>query len=497
MKIGPSLAIESVARSGPDGPHHPSPEPMNKLTLPLLVTLGVATAPAFATQATWTTMGSGNAMDMSADGTAVSGSFGGNAFVWTQAGGQVDIGESDGRAVSLDGSVVGGNMTDAMGDSVAGRWTQSTGWVSLGGIGGQSGTSISTTYGMSGDGNTIAGLGWINAGNAEAFRWTMAGGMTQMFAVGPNSSRANGVSEDGTWIAGWDEHSTGPRLACIWDSGDVQTFIASTSTNPDGLGEAWGFSENNTYVAGSTESEGFVWDAVNGLTKTGALPSTDFFALGEAYGVSNDGDRVVGFYRVTFPFDNRATIWTPTSGIEELKTVLEANGATGVPNLTIARAISADGTRILATDGFVWGFAHLPADVAPGTNYCLSTMNSTGASAGISATGSNSVSANDLVLTASNMPDQPGIFIAGPAAAQIPFFNGFLCIDQNGLQRFADQTAASGGVITEAVDLATSAPGGLNVVAGSSYFYQRWYRDPAAAGGNANFTDGLEVAYTP
>lgn len=75
MKIGPSLAIESVARSGPDGPHHPSPEPMNKLTLPLLVTLGVATAPAFATQATWTTMGSGNAMDMSADGTAVSGSL--------------------------------------------------------------------------------------------------------------------------------------------------------------------------------------------------------------------------------------------------------------------------------------------------------------------------------------------------------------------------------------------------------------------------------------
>ncbi|TDJ70863.1 MAG: hypothetical protein E2O39_09345 [Planctomycetota bacterium] len=132
-----------------------------------------------------------------------------------------------------------------------------------------------------------------------------------------------------------------------------------------------------------------------------------------------------------------------------------------------------------------------------GTSYCLSTANSTGAVSTISASGSDSISANDLVLTAGNMPDQPGIFIAGPAAGQIPFFNGFLCIDVNGLQRFSDAATASGGVITEAVDLATSAPGGLNVMAGSSYFFQRWYRDPAAGGGNANFSDGIEIAYTP
>ncbi len=132
-----------------------------------------------------------------------------------------------------------------------------------------------------------------------------------------------------------------------------------------------------------------------------------------------------------------------------------------------------------------------------GTNYCITTANSTGATSEILATGSGSISANDLVLTAGNMPDQPGIFIAGPTTGQIPFFNGFLCIGQVGLQRFADQTAASGGVISESVDLATSAPGGLNVVAGSSYFYQRWYRDPVAGGGNANFTDGIEIAYTP
>ncbi len=132
-----------------------------------------------------------------------------------------------------------------------------------------------------------------------------------------------------------------------------------------------------------------------------------------------------------------------------------------------------------------------------GTNYCLSTTNSTGAASAISASGSDSVSANDLVLTANNMPDQPGIFIAGPTSAQIPFFNGFLCMDPNGLQRFSNTAPASGGVITEAVDIPTSAPGGLNVIAGSSYFYQRWFRDPMAGGGNANFSDGIEIVYTP
>ena len=111
--------------------------------------------------------------------------------------------------------------------------------------------------------------------------------------------------------------------------------------------------------------------------------------------------------------------------------------------------------------------------------------------------GSASIAANNLVLTADNLPSQPGIFIAGPAQAQVPFFNGFLCVDPGGLQRFSVVNTPAGGVITEAVDIATSSPGGLNVVAGSSYNYQRWNRDPLAGGGNANFSDGLEVLHTP
>ena len=131
------------------------------------------------------------------------------------------------------------------------------------------------------------------------------------------------------------------------------------------------------------------------------------------------------------------------------------------------------------------------------SNYCTPTVNSTGSASTISAIGSTSVGANNLVLTADNLPSEPGIFIAGPMHAQIPFFNGLLCIHPSGLQRFSAINVPSSGSITQAVDIVTSAPGGLDVVVGSSYHYQRWNRDPAGGGGNANFSDGLEVQYLP
>ena len=112
--------------------------------------------------------------------------------------------------------------------------------------------------------------------------------------------------------------------------------------------------------------------------------------------------------------------------------------------------------------------------------------------------GDRSISANDLALRADDLPTgQPGIFIAGPSPVAIPFFNGTLCIDPMGLQRFADARTPVFGKVCTYVDLANAAPGGLNVTAGSSFHYQYWFRDPAAGGGNANFSDGIELVYGP
>ena len=138
-----------------------------------------------------------------------------------------------------------------------------------------------------------------------------------------------------------------------------------------------------------------------------------------------------------------------------------------------------------------------PSGGSIGTNYCTSTPNSTGAAATITAYGSNSISNNDLVLTVNHLPSQPGVFLGGPATTQIPFFNGFLCISGATLQRFNEINFAFMGSVTQAVDLATSANGGLNVVVGQDFHFQRWNRDPQAGGGNANFSDGIKIFYVP
>ncbi len=174
----------------------------------------------------------------------------------------------------------------------------------------------------------------------------------------------------------------------------------------------------------------------------------------------------------------------------------------GVTHAEHSITIAAGGSIVIETDvvfsyDTICGVQIVPEGGGIGSNYCISTPNSTGMASAISATGTGSLAANNLVLTADSLPAQPGIFIAGPAQQQTPFFNGFLCIDFNGLQRFNDTSSPVGGVITEAVDYGTSVQGGLNVVAGQTYNYQRWNRDPSGGGGFANFSDGIQISHTP
>jgi len=112
-----------------------------------------------------------------------------------------------------------------------------------------------------------------------------------------------------------------------------------------------------------------------------------------------------------------------------------------------------------------------------------------------------SIAANNLVLSADNLPadpPQPGVFIAGNQQVEIPFLNGSLCIDPGGLQRFATVNLPdASGVVSQVVDLATAAPGGLAVVANALHYFQRWNRDPAAGGASANFSSVVAVCFVP
>ncbi len=130
-----------------------------------------------------------------------------------------------------------------------------------------------------------------------------------------------------------------------------------------------------------------------------------------------------------------------------------------------------------------------------GANYCVATTNSSGGAASISATGSASIAANDLVLRAAPVPASTlGIFYFGPGETQTAFGNGWRCVSGT-LRRFS-VTSASAGVLTRAVNNALRPAAGA-VVAGSTWNFQAWFRDAAAGGAAFNLSDGLRIPFVP
>jgi hypothetical protein len=264
-----------------------------------------------------------------------------------------------------------------------------------------------------------------------------------------------------------------------------------TMTESTGMGGCWNF-PNSAYIG---EDANLMQDFTYG--GPGTSEWIEFSGL-------NNGTYIVYTYAqaTDLPLDVTAVDCTEsTDGIQNVGGALWPGFHQQFGSYARHTAIVTNGTLHIDISSVNGGYPSLNGFQLEsggfGTNYCLSTVNSTGAASTISASGSASIAANDLVLSADGLPSQPGIFIAGPGQAQLPFFNGFLCVAQMGLQRFDDTTAPAGGVISEAVDFATSAPGGLNVMAGSNYYFQRWNRDPAAGGGNANFSDGIEILIEP
>ena len=138
-----------------------------------------------------------------------------------------------------------------------------------------------------------------------------------------------------------------------------------------------------------------------------------------------------------------------------------------------------------------------------GTNYCMAAANSTGQIGSISAVGSDVAAANNVTLTASNLPTQQfGIFITSMSQAFIPgaggTSNGNICLGgMIGRYSLPNQIASSGsaGEFSLALDLDQTPQGAMFVSVGSgeTWNFQAWYRDPVGVG--SNFTDGVEIAF--
>ncbi|HJO25775.1 MAG TPA: FG-GAP repeat protein [Planctomycetota bacterium] len=129
---------------------------------------------------------------------------------------------------------------------------------------------------------------------------------------------------------------------------------------------------------------------------------------------------------------------------------------------------------------------------------CVTSPNSVGLGASLSATGSTSVAANDLVLLARSLPaNQFGIIFYGRDPVQIPFGNGIRCIGGGQLFRFSPIQSSSGGLVNWPLDVTTPPFAAGQITPHSTWHFQFWYRDPLAGGANFNLSDALRITFCP
>ena len=102
-----------------------------------------------------------------------------------------------------------------------------------------------------------------------------------------------------------------------------------------------------------------------------------------------------------------------------------------------------------------------------------------------------------LVLVAAEAPPlQNGLFFYGPEETVAFLGNGVLCVG-GPLFRLPIVKTDPLGVATHALDV-TDPPGPAGqITAGSTWYFQFWYRDPPGGGAFFNLSDGLGATFCP
>ena len=308
--------------------------------------------PAAAAQQFWN-LGSGfTPTDANFDGSVVVGQSQtiGQGFVWTSATGAVGIGGdpiTGNFRITDDGARIAGTVFNpGSNGNEMGIYDRNTGqWSFLGGIGGQSDSSISSAWGMSRNGQHIVGLGWVNAGRAHAVRWDEGVGLTDIGStVTDRSSRANAVSDDGTVVAGWQDGTTGFRQGAVWIDG-AQTLIFNNSGQE--VSEAGAVSGDGQWVVGNGAGgqNAWRWSQSTGYQDLGAL-GVVFNGRGFATDTNHDGSVVLGFERgFGFPTGGEGWIWTESAGMTSLNDHFASFGVVADPGFrfSLPLGMSSDG----------------------------------------------------------------------------------------------------------------------------------------------------------
>jgi len=128
-------------------------------------------------------------------------------------------------------------------------------------------------------------------------------------------------------------------------------------------------------------------------------------------------------------------------------------------------------------------------------------VNSTGLGGLLSSVGSGSVSEDDLVLTASQLPaNQFGLVFMGSAVAPPTTMGAGLRCARGGLFRYGVHNSGGAGSYSEGpgiVQLSQGFASAGRIDPGETWIFQAWYRNPTGPCATSNVTNALEVTFHP
>lgn len=473
-----------------------------------------------------------------ANGLVVVGTQPGGAFRWTPTSGVVSMGLTIGLGstvrISSDGSTIVGD--ENLSPTVTSRWLGGVFWSPIPGLGGTSsgGGEESTVGEVNADGTVIVGMGYSSSNIPHAYRWNLGVGTTDL---GPwfNSptSRATGVSGDGTLVVGWQQGAM--AMGVRWLNGALSIFNYVDPSNVSHfVQQANAVNHSGSIVVGKTiygvSGSAWRWDSgTNAVSLLGNLPGNGLNPI--PLDLTDDGSLIVGNDGGTTLFAaRRAVIWVNGQAKNPLvhfsSLGMATTGFTELGNMT---AVSRDGSAFVGAgiaggagqpEGWVILFPHLLPIGAPvcsgdGTAAACPCGNSGGSGRGcanstsavgaeLTGTGVASITTgqDSLVLSATDVSG-PGLFFQATtltgSGTGTPFGDGLLCLTGAILRMgvvfpTAGVAMYPGGLTPQPIHVAG---GPLN--AGDVRHYQCWYRDAIAfcSSSTFNLTQALTLTWTP
>lgn len=286
------------------------------------------------------------------DGRVMAANYGGEIFRWTSAGGFVDLGPGDpfnsSIGISSDGKTIVSGIRGSDGNTTPGMWQEATGWVNLGHPAGACSMdgNWGDGWGVNQDGSIVVGLSWYCPG-AQGFEWTQQNGSVGLGHPTGASSRATGISGDGSTIVGfWEDATQGNRQPVRWISGTADLFLGNVA------GEAIAASSNGAQIVGQAadstgNGRGFYYSTAGGLIDLGVI-SGNKTDQSVAFGLSDNGI-VIGSSINPFFWTSQPFVWSQRLGLRPLQKALVRGGAVIPAGVTLINvmAISGNGAAMV------------------------------------------------------------------------------------------------------------------------------------------------------